>query len=72
MKPGENGRLSRLLEDIELNHDVLKFLEDHRLMPGADIVLKNVAPDGTRTLEVDGEMAALGNHLADNLWILPA
>jgi len=72
MAPGDKGRLTRLLEDVELDHDVLKFLEDHRLTPGHDLTLVEVAPDQTRTLEVDGEKVALGNHLADNLWILPA
>ena len=71
MQPGDRGRLSRLLEDVELDHDVLKFLEDHHLMPGHDLQLVEVAPDQTRTLEVDGEKVALGNRLADNLWVLP-
>lgn len=72
MSPGESGKLKRLLEDVELDHDVLKYLEDHRLMPGHDLTLVEVAPDGTRTLEVDGQRVALGQPLADNLWILPA
>lgn len=72
MQPGESGRLTRLLEDVELDHDVLKFLEDHRLMPGRDLVLVEIAPDQTRTLEVEGEKVALGSALADNLWVLPA
>ena len=72
MNPGESGRLTRLLEDVELDHDVLKFLEDHRLMPGHDLLLVEVAPDQTRTLEVEGEKVALGSALADNLWVLPA
>ena len=72
MEPGETGRLTRLLEDVELDHDVLRFLEDHKLTPGHDLTLVEVAPDQTRTLEVEGEKVALGNHLADNLWVLPA
>ena len=72
MEPGETGRLTRLLEDVELDHDVLRFLEDHNLTPGHDLTLVEVAPDQTRTLEVEGEKVALGNHLADNLWVLPA
>lgn len=72
METGERGRLTRLLEDVELDHDVLKYLEDHRLMPGADLALVEVAPDGTRILEVDGEKVALGRPLADNLWVTPA
>ena len=72
LRMGESGRLVRLLEDVELDHDVLKFLEDHRLMPGRDLLLVEVAPDDTRTLEVHGTKVALGGALADNLWVLPA
>jgi DtxR family Mn-dependent transcriptional regulator len=52
MALGETGRLTRLLEDVELDHDVLKYLEDHQLMPGADVELVEIAPDNTRTLAV--------------------
>ena len=72
MEPGDSGRLTRLLEDVELDHDVLRFLEQHKLIPGHDLTLVEVAPDKTRTLEVEGEKVALGSHLADNLWVLPA
>ena len=72
MGRGETGRLTRLLEDVELDHDVLKYLEDHSLMPGRDLTLVDVAPDGTRTLQVNGSNVALGQRLADNLWVLPA
>jgi len=71
MERGESGRLTRLLEDVELDHDVLYYLEQHSLMPGHDLTLVDVAPDGTRTLEVDGQRVALGQALADNLWVLP-
>jgi DtxR family Mn-dependent transcriptional regulator len=72
MSTGEAGRLTRLLEDVELDHDVLEYLERHRLMPGRDLKLVEIAPDGTRTLEVDGDNVALGARLAGNLWVLPA
>ena len=71
MDVGEMGKLTRLLEDVELDHDVLKYLEDHSLMPGRDLKLVEVAPDQTRTLEVNGARVALGHALADNLWVLP-
>lgn len=71
MERGESGRLTRLLEDVELDHDVLKYLEDHALTPGHDVSLVDVAPDGTRTLEVAGRTVALGRGLSDNLWVLP-
>jgi DtxR family Mn-dependent transcriptional regulator len=72
MRIGEAGRLTRLLEDIELDHEVLLYLERHNLMPGRDIALVEIAPDGTRTLEVEGQHVALGEILADNLWVMPA
>jgi DtxR family Mn-dependent transcriptional regulator len=72
MEVGETARLTRLLEDVELDGDVLKYLEEHSLMPGRDLTLVEVAPDQTRTLEVNGERVALGHALADNLWVLPS
>lgn len=71
MARDESGRLTRLLEDVELNHDVLKYLEDKNLMPGRRLRLVSEAPDGTLTLEVEGKEVALGSLLADNLWVLP-
>jgi DtxR family Mn-dependent transcriptional regulator len=72
MDVGERGELKRLLEDVELDGDVLEYLEQHKLMPGHDLHLLEVAPDGTRVLEVDGDRVALGTKLADNLWVLVA
>ena len=72
MSPGDQGRLTRLLEDVELDHDVLKYLEDHRLMPGVDLELIERAPDGTLTLTLGSDRVSLGPALADNLWVLPA
>jgi DtxR family Mn-dependent transcriptional regulator len=67
--PGERVRLERLTEDLELDLDVMRFFEDSGLMPGADITVLAVAPDGTMTLEVGSEKVGLGGHLADNLWV---
>ena len=71
MQAGEKGRLTRLLEDVELDHDVLKFLEEHSLIPGNDLAVVEVGPDGTRTLEVKGRQVSLGQQLGDNLWVVP-
>jgi DtxR family transcriptional regulator, Mn-dependent transcriptional regulator len=66
---GTRARLERLTEDLELDLDVMRFFEESGLMPGADIRVLAVAPDGTMTLEVAGEKVGLGSHLADNLWV---
>ena len=71
MAPGANAVLRRLTEDLELELDVMRFFEEVGLMPGARIQVVRVAPDGTMSLDVDGKPAALGAHLADNLWVQP-
>jgi DtxR family transcriptional regulator, Mn-dependent transcriptional regulator len=71
VEPGGRVRLERLTEDLELDLDVMRFFERSGLMPGADITVLSMAPDGTMTLEVGGEKVGLGTHLADNLWVRP-
>ncbi|HEX6262073.1 MAG TPA: metal-dependent transcriptional regulator [Actinomycetota bacterium] len=66
---GSSGRLERLTEDLELDLDVMRFLQEAGLMPGAGVTVASVGPDGTRTLEVDGDRVALGPEIADNLWV---
>src|SRR5919106_279994 len=71
MSSGDRVRLERLTEDLELDLDVMRFFEESGLMPGADIRVLSVAPDGTMTLEVRGDKVGLGAHLSDNLWVRP-
>jgi len=69
---GQTVVLERLLEDVELQTETLKYFEDHGLMPGNTIHVVAIGPDGTMTLEVDGVQSALGADLTDNLWVTPA
>lgn len=69
--PQESGILSLLTEDVELETEVLKYFEDHKLMPGANIQVSSIGPDGTLTLDVEGTRSSLGSNLADNVWVLP-
>lgn len=71
LAPGTEGRLERLTEDLELDLDVMRFLEESGLVPGARVSVVAIAPDATMTLEVAGENVALGPDIADNLWIRP-
>jgi DtxR family transcriptional regulator, Mn-dependent transcriptional regulator len=72
VEPGTTVVLRRLTEDLELDLGVMRFFEDGGLMPGAKIDVRQVAPDGTMRLSIEGEEIALGAHLADNLWVQPA
>ncbi len=67
--PGTEVVLRRLTEDLELELDVMRFLETSGLMPGATIVVEGLGPDGSMRLTVAGESVALGPELVDNLWV---
>jgi DtxR family Mn-dependent transcriptional regulator len=67
--PGDRVTLERLTEDLELDLGVMRYFEENGLMPGGDIRVADVAPDGTMTLEVDGHQVGLGAELTDNLWV---
>ncbi len=70
--PGTTATLRRLTEDLELELDVMRFLESSGLMPGAELVVDDIGPDGTMSLRVGDKPAALGANLADHLWVDPA
>ena len=69
VRPGSTVTLRRLTEDLELELAVMRFLEESGLMPGAEIVVDGIGPDGSMSLSVAGRSAALGAELADNLWV---
>ena len=69
VEPTRSVTLRRLTEDLELELDVMRFLEDSGLMPGARFRVDGVGPDGSMSLTVGGKPVALGHELADNLWV---
>jgi DtxR family Mn-dependent transcriptional regulator len=66
---GDEAELVRLTEDVELHTDVLRYFEEHGLMPGHRVRVVDVTPDGTMALDVDGVKSSLGADLADNMWM---
>jgi DtxR family transcriptional regulator, iron-dependent repressor len=69
--PGDVVELVRLLEDVELDTDALKYFEEHSLIPGARITIVDLGPDGTMALAVGDTKSTLGKRLTDNLWVRP-
>lgn len=70
--PGSTATVRRLTEDLELELDVMRFLQDNDLMPGGELRVEGLAPDGAMSLSVSGHAVALGAHLSDNLWVEPS
>jgi Fe2+ transport system protein FeoA len=50
----------------------MRFLEESGLMPGAELRVDAIGPDGSMSVAVAGRSIALGSDLADNLWVDPA
>ena len=69
---GARMRLDRILEDLELDLATLRFLEDHRLLPGAELEVSERDPDGSVTVVRDGDTVAVGRSLASHVLCVPA
>jgi DtxR family Mn-dependent transcriptional regulator len=69
---GDAVELVRLLEDVELDTDAMRYFEEHGLVPGARLTIVDVGPDGTMSLGVGDLKSSLGPKLTDNLWVRPA
>jgi hypothetical protein len=71
-RPGERVFLMRMTEDLGLDADVMEYFRENGLMPDAVIKVKCTAPDGTLTLEVDGQQVGPSARPTDNLRVRPA
>jgi DtxR family Mn-dependent transcriptional regulator len=69
---GDTVRLERITEEIELDMASLQYLDEHGLIPGCEVTLRDRAPDGTLTLDLDGNAVALGPALCRQLFVAAA
>ncbi len=69
---GARVRIDRILEDLELDPETLRFLEDHRLLPGAELEVSARDPEGAVTVVRDGRSVSVGQALASHVLCVPA
>ncbi|MGZ4188377.1 MAG: metal-dependent transcriptional regulator [Actinomycetota bacterium] len=69
---GDSVELIRLLEDVKLDADAMRYFEEHDIIPGNRITIVDVGPDGTMSLAVGDMKSSLGPKLTDNLWVRSA
>jgi DtxR family Mn-dependent transcriptional regulator len=68
--PGDVVILKRLHELAEYNSELLAFLESKGLLPGAQVIVREVLPfNQTITLEIEGQAATLGFASAQHLFV---
>jgi DtxR family Mn-dependent transcriptional regulator len=67
-----NGKavIKRVHELAEYNQQLIAFLEEKKLMPGAEVIVREILPfNQTITLEIDGQMVILGYATARYLFV---
>ena len=70
--PGSACLLARVHEEIERHHDLMRFLEENGLVPGAHLSVVEVAPyNETLSICIEGHTVVLGLSTARNLWVRP-
>ncbi|MGH8957681.1 MAG: iron dependent repressor, metal binding and dimerization domain protein [Acidimicrobiia bacterium] len=62
--------LHRVSEELELDNEIMGFLDDSGLRPGARVELMARTPDGTLTISVhDGERVGVSPFIAERLFL---
>jgi DtxR family Mn-dependent transcriptional regulator len=69
---GTHVRIDRIREDLELDLDMLRYLEDHKLLPGASLEIVDRDSEGAVSVTRDGEIVKVGAPIASHVLCLPA
>jgi DtxR family transcriptional regulator, Mn-dependent transcriptional regulator len=73
---GERFRLARITERIEDDTEALVYLADHGMLPGIGGRVRSKAPDGTLTIELEGQdrsqTVAIGPAMGRQLFVTSA
>jgi len=69
-KPGKRYVLARVHEAIERDPLLMSFLEEHGMVPGAEVEVAEVLPfNETVSVRVGGHEVVLGIAVAEHLWV---
>jgi len=66
---GESLRLERISEELELDADMMKYLDESGLRPDASVELVQRDPHGALTTLVNGRAVGVGKFAADRLFV---
>lgn len=70
MTPGMVKLLERISEELELDSEIMGFLDDSGFRPGATLEVIAATPDGTLTVRAnDGSPVGVGTFMADRLFV---
>jgi DtxR family Mn-dependent transcriptional regulator len=66
---GEGFTISRITEELEFTEGMLGFLEEAALIPGNRGTVTAASPDGTVTVEIDGNHCGVGVFAAERILV---
>ncbi len=69
MEPGEALRLERISEELELDAEMMSYLDESGLRPNASVELLQKDPHGALTVSVDGSRVGVGVFAAERLFV---
>lgn len=69
MRPGAPMRLERISEELELDAEMMRFLDESGLRPDADVELVAADPHGALTVNVNGTPVGVGRFAAERLFV---
>ena len=66
---GDSVTVDRIPEEFEIQPGLLEFLEDSKLIPGANGKVTAVSPDGTTTVDMMGEAIGVGSFASQRILV---
>jgi len=69
MEQGKPMRLERISEELELDAEMMKFLDESGLRPDARVELVQRDPQGAVTIKVNGSQVGVGTFAAERLFV---
>jgi DtxR family transcriptional regulator, iron-dependent repressor len=69
MEIGEHAALERISEELELDVEMMGYLDETGLRPGAKVELRGRDPHGALTVSVNGTAAGVGSFAAERLFV---
>ncbi len=69
MERGEDLELERISEELELDAEMMQYLDESGLRPGACVELVQKDPHGALTVKVNGQPVGVGAYAADRLFV---
>lgn len=66
---GATFTVSRIPEELEFTPGLLEFLESASVLPGTSGSVKASSPDGTTTIEIDGNAVGIGAFASERILV---